>query len=102
MIMNQVVLTRRKKVFGICICLEPNISCDVLVAFVFQNNIQIHRHCEYHVGGQNDYESMILWWDLHQNRVLFMFYHDLHGELTKPNIVHDLIFHGMPQSWHIF
>jgi hypothetical protein len=52
MILNQVVLTKRKNVFGICIRLEPNTSCDVHVAFILQNNIQIHRHCEYHLGGQ--------------------------------------------------
>lgn len=77
--MNQVVLTRRKNVFGICICLEPNTSCDVHVAFILQNNIQIHKRCKYHVGGQNEHESMILWWDLHKNIMLFMFHHDLRG-----------------------
>jgi hypothetical protein len=79
MILNQVVLTRRKNVFGICIRLKPNTSCDVPMVFIFQNNIQIHKCCEYHVGGQNDYESMIPWCDLHKSRVLFMLHHDLRG-----------------------
>jgi len=104
MILNQMVLTRRKNVFGICIRLKPNTSCEVFVAFKFQNNIQIHKRCECHVGGQNDYQSMILWCDFHQSIVLFMLHHDLRGGYTEPNIVHDPIFHGMPllQSWHIF
>jgi hypothetical protein len=77
--MNQMVFTRKKNGFGICIHLEPNTSCDIHVAFIFQNNIQIHKCCEYHVGGQNDYESMILWCNLHQSKVLFMLHHDLRG-----------------------